>query len=165
MFEVGLYSDKVSRLEALMNMLRMSLMVFGVAVAGAAITAQSGAQATFLGHDKVAGCVKAGTFVTAPDVRVQCSNRTGPGVVEVHLNETDVMYFIDGSATLVTGGKTVGGKSEKDPLQIRGTSIEGGESRQVTKGDVVVVPAGVPHWFKEVPKSVAYFVVKAVTPK
>jgi mannose-6-phosphate isomerase-like protein (cupin superfamily) len=126
------------------------------------LAAQGAAQTTYISQEKVGGCAKGGPLATAPDYRVQCSNRTGPGVVEVHLNETDVMYFIDGSATLVTGGKTVDGKSEKDPLQIRGTSIEGGESRQVSKGDVVVVPAGVPHWFKEVPKSVSYFVVKTI---
>jgi mannose-6-phosphate isomerase-like protein (cupin superfamily) len=128
------------------------------------MAAQESNQVTYIGHDKVGGCAKAASFVTAPDLRVQCSNRTGPGVVEVHLKETDVMYFIDGSATLVTGGTTVNGKAEKDPLQIRGTEIKGGDTRQVTKGDVVVVPAGVPHWFKEVPKSVSYYVVKVIKP-
>jgi mannose-6-phosphate isomerase-like protein (cupin superfamily) len=128
------------------------------------VAAQENGQVTYISHEKVAGCAKAASLVTAPDHRVQCSNRTGPGVVEVHLKETDIMYFIDGSATLVTGGTTVNGKPEKDPLQIRGTDIKGGQSRQVTKGDVVVVPAGVPHWFKEVPKSVSYYVVKVVKP-
>jgi mannose-6-phosphate isomerase-like protein (cupin superfamily) len=151
--------------EALMGKRRVAWMV----VAGVSLTAsvaflagQGAGQTTYISQEKVGGCAKGGSLATAPDYRVQCSNRTGPGVVEVHLNETDVMYFIDGSATLVTGGKTLDGKSEKDPLQIRGTSIEGGESRQVSKGDVVVVPAGVPHWFKEVPKSVSYFVVKTI---
>jgi mannose-6-phosphate isomerase-like protein (cupin superfamily) len=146
---------------------RVAWFIAGVSltIAVAYSAAQGGAQVTYLSHEKVGGCAKGGTFVTAPDMRVQCSNRTGPGIVEVHLTETDVMYFIDGSATLVTGGQTVNGKAEKDPNQIRGTSIEGGESRQVSRGDVVVVPAGVPHWFKEVPKSVSYFVVKTIKPR
>jgi mannose-6-phosphate isomerase-like protein (cupin superfamily) len=132
------------------------------AATAAFVAAQGTAPVTFVDHDKVAGCNKGGTLVTAPDLLVQCSNRTGPGVVEVHLKETDVMYFIDGSATLVTGGTTVNAKAATNPEQIRGTDIQGGQARQVTKGDVVVVPAGVPHWFKEVPKSVSYYVVKVI---
>jgi mannose-6-phosphate isomerase-like protein (cupin superfamily) len=133
-------------------------------VAGAWLAAQSQQAVTFVSHEQVGGCAKGGSLAKGPDLLVQCSNRTGPGVVEVHLKETDVMYFIDGSATLVTGGTTVNGKAEKDPNQIRGTDIKGGEARPVTKGDVVVVPAGVPHWFKEVPKSVSYYVVKVLKP-
>lgn len=134
------------------------------AAAAAYVAAQGTPAVTFVDHDKVAGCSKGGTLVTGPDHLVQCSNRTGPGVVEVHLKETDVMYFIDGAATLVTGGTTVNAKAGTNPLQIRGTDIQGGQARQVTKGDVVVVPAGVPHWFKEVPKSVSYYVVKVIKP-
>jgi mannose-6-phosphate isomerase-like protein (cupin superfamily) len=128
------------------------------------VAAQGTGTVSFVSHEKVAGCGKGGTLVTASDLLVQCSNRTGPGVVEVHLKETDVMYFIDGSATLVTGGTTVDAKAGNNPLQIRGSDIKGGDARQVTKGDVVVVPAGVPHWFKEVPKSVSYYVVKVIKP-
>jgi mannose-6-phosphate isomerase-like protein (cupin superfamily) len=148
----------------MLNLNRAIPIAILVVAAAVFVVAQQSGQVTYLSHEKVAGCAKAGNFVTGPDHRVQCSNRTGPGVVEVHLKETDVMYFIDGSATLVTGGTTVDGKAEKDPNQIRGTDIKGGQARQVTKGDVVVVPAGVPHWFKEVPKSVSYFVVKVVKP-
>jgi mannose-6-phosphate isomerase-like protein (cupin superfamily) len=142
--------------------------VFGcaaIAAIGVAFTAaQSAAPVSYVSHEKVAGCAKGGPLVTAADLLVSCSNRTGPGVVEVHLKETDVMYIIDGSATLVTGGTAVNAKAGNNPLQIRGTDIQGGESRVLTKGDVVVVPAGVPHWFKEVPKSVSYYVVKVIKP-
>ena len=115
----------------------------------------------FLGHDTIAGCSKAGTFVNTPDYIVQCSHRTGPGVVEVHTKETDVIYMIDGSATFVTGGKALN-VTAADPLQPRGTDIQGGESHQLAKGDVVVVPAGQAHWFKDVPASVSYYVVKVL---
>ena len=117
----------------------------------------------YVGHDTVAGCSKAGTFVNTPEYIVQCSNRTGPGVVEVHTKETDVIYVIDGSATFVTGGKAQG-VTATNPLQPRGTDIQGGESHRLTKGDVIVVPAGQPHWFKEVPASVSYYVVKVLKP-
>lgn len=117
----------------------------------------------FLSHDTIAGCSKAGTFVNTPDYIVQCSYRTGPGVVEVHTKETDVLYILDGSATFVTGGKALNVQAT-NPLQPRGTDIQGGDVHHLTKGDVIVVPAGQPHWFKEVPASVSYYVVKVVKP-
>ena len=50
------------------------------------------------------------------------------------------------------------------PGQWQGAEITGGETHRIAKGDVFVIPAGVPHWFKEVPKSVSYFVVKVLKP-
>jgi mannose-6-phosphate isomerase-like protein (cupin superfamily) len=40
--------------------------------------------------------------------------------------------------------------------------IQGGETRRVGKGDVVVIPAGTPHWFRDVQGPLTYFVVKPV---
>ena len=48
------------------------------------------------------------------------------------------------------------------PNEIRGRAIEGGEAHQISKGDVVVVPAGLPHWFKEVRGPFLYFVCKPI---
>lgn len=122
------------------------------------------AAVTYLSHDKVAAALaKGGPLVTASDLLVQGSHRTGPGHVEVHDKETDVFYVTDGAATLITGGTMLGGKTTK-PGQWAGTAIQGGETRQLVKGDVIVIPAGVPHWFKEVPQSITYFVVKVVKP-
>ena len=114
-------------------------------------------------HDTVKGCSAAAALATTTEYIVSCSNRTGPGVVEVHLKETDVLYILDGAATFVTGGKVQNLKAD-NPLQPRGTGIDGGETHHLVKGDVVVVPAGQPHWFKEVPGSVSYYVVKVVKP-
>ena len=110
-----------------------------------------------------AALAKGGQLVERPDLLVSGSHREKAGGVEVHDKETDVMYIIDGEATLVTGGKMVGGKNTR-PGQWLGTDITGGETRHLVKGEVVVVPAGVPHWFKEVPKSVSYYVVKVLKP-
>ena len=115
----------------------------------------------FVSHDMVQGCSKAGSFVNTPDYTVTCSNRTGPGVVEIHTKETDVIYVLDGAATFVTGGKASNVKAD-NPLQPRGTDIQGGESHHLVKGDVIVVPAGQPHWFKEVSPTVSYYVVKVI---
>jgi len=104
---------------------------------------------------------KGGTLVTRPDLIVQGSHRDKAGQVEVHDKETDVLHILEGEATFVYGGTMVGGKTTR-PDQWLGNDITGGETHHVVKGDVFVIPAGVPHWFKEVPKSVSYFVVKVI---
>lgn len=117
---------------------------------------------TYVGHDKVSTALaKGGPLVTAPDLLVSGSHRDKAGQVEVHEKETDVIHVIDGEATFVTGGTMIGGKTTK-PGQMLGSDIKGGETHHLTKGDVIVVPAGTPHWFKEVPKSVSYYVVKVL---
>ena len=121
-------------------------------------------KAMFFDHAKVAETfAKGGPLVTAPDLIVQGSHRDVAGQVEVHDKETDVFYIIDGAATFVTGGKMVGGKVTR-PGQWLGTDITGGETHQLTKGDIVVIPAGMPHWFKQVSPNVSYYVVKGVKP-
>jgi mannose-6-phosphate isomerase-like protein (cupin superfamily) len=118
--------------------------------------------ATFVEHDKVAAALaKGGPLVTATDLLVSGSHRDKAGQVEVHDKETDVIYVVDGAATFVTGGTMIGGKVTK-PEQHIGTDIQGGQTHHLTKGDVVVVPAGTAHWFKEVPRSISYYVVKVV---
>jgi mannose-6-phosphate isomerase-like protein (cupin superfamily) len=110
-----------------------------------------------------AALAKGGPLVTRPDLLVSGSHREKAGEVEVHDKETDVLYVTDGEATFVFGGKMVGGKVTR-PGQWLGSDITGGQTNHLVKGDVFVVPAGVPHWFKEVPKSVSYFVVKVLKP-
>ena len=119
---------------------------------------------TYIGHDKVAAAIsKGGDLVKAPDLTVLGSHRAGPGHVEVHDKETDVFYVVEGTATFVTGGTMLGGKAS-GPGQWRGTDIKGGETHHLTKGDVIVIPAGTPHWFKEVSPSINYYVVKVLKP-
>jgi len=116
----------------------------------------------YMDHEKVAAALaKGGSLMTASNVTVSGSHRTGPGQVEVHDKETDVLYIQDGEATFVSGGTMVGGKVSR-PDQHLGTDIQGGTTQKLVKGDVIVVQAGTPHWFKEVPKSVNYFVVKVL---
>ncbi len=129
------------------------------------LTAAEGAsKVTYVGHDKVTDALaKGGPLVNAPDLLVSGSHRDKAGQVEVHDKETDVIYMVDGEATFVTGGTAVGLKTTR-PGQSVGSDIKGGETHKLTKGDVIVVPAGIPHWFKEVPKSVSYYVVKVLKP-
>ena len=59
-----------------------------------------------------------------------------------------LIYMLEGTATLVTGGTVIDAKTI-EPEEIRGRKSEGGESRLVAKGDVIVIPNRTPHWFKE----------------
>jgi len=98
-------------------------------------------------------------LVKAQNYKVDASHREAPGVVEVHTKDTDIIYMLEGTATLVTGGKLVDGKTI-EPEEIRGRDTLGGESREIAKGDVIVIPNGTPHWFKELKGQVNYYVVK-----
>jgi len=129
---------------------------------GAASGASSGV--IYVDHDKTAAALnKGGPIAAGQGFTVSGSHRDKAGQVEVHDKENDVIYVMDGEATFVTGGTMVGGKSTK-PGQYLGSDITGGETHRLTKGDVIVVPAGTPHWFKDVPLSVSYYVVKVLKP-
>jgi mannose-6-phosphate isomerase-like protein (cupin superfamily) len=133
-------------------------------LATALMFADDRSKVTFVDHDKVVDALaKGGMLITAPDLSVRGSHRNGPGEVEVHEKETDVIYVVDGQATFVTGGTIVGSRTAS-PGQFLGTDIRNGQSQHLSKGDVIVVPAGVPHWFKEVPQAISYYVVKVIKP-
>ena len=96
----------------------------------------------YVERDKTAELfAKGGALAAGPDYSANIARRTGPGQVEVHDKETDIFYVVDGEATFVTGGRMIGGKLAR-PNQWLGTSIEGGETRQLKKGDFIVIPAG-----------------------
>ena len=140
---------------SLASLLAMSVVLTG---AGAA------APGTYVSHDKVnrtfgkRGPGNDGVIADSP-AKVRGNLRTGPGEAEVHENEIDVFYVVDGGSTIVTGGTVIGGKTTA-PGEIKGSGIQGGKTYQLTKGDVMVIPAGVPHWHKEVSPSIAYYTVK-----
>lgn len=90
---------------------------------------------------------------------VHASRREAAGLAEIHHEDTDIVYVLDGTATLVTGGTAVDTKTIA-PGEIRGASIQGGETRKLGKGDVVIIPAGTPHWFQQVTAPFTYYVVK-----
>ncbi len=91
--------------------------------------------------------------------KVHASRRVEPGQAEIHTLDTDVIYVVEGSATLVTGGKAIDAR-EIAPNEIRGSKIEGGEEHQISKGQVIVIPNGVPHQFTTVTGELHYFVCK-----
>ena len=67
----------------------------------------------------------------------------------VHETEAELFYVIDGSATLVTGGKLTN-ENRTNAENLSGSGIEGGVSRRVAKGDFIMVPEGTPHWFSAI---------------
>jgi len=99
----------------------------------------------------------------AMSAQLHASRRTEPGGAEVHTRDTDVIHVLDGTAVLVTGGSVVDGKTIA-PDEIRGARIGGGTPQALAKGDVLIVPNGVPHWFKEVKAPFLYYVVKVTAP-
>ena len=140
--------------------MQRAIVVVPLLLAAAALGAAEDSKVTLIGHDQVA---KGGSVVTAPNLSILMAHRAEPGMVEVHDKETDTIYVLDGSATIVTGGTMVGG-SVTAPGQQRGSDIKGGTEQKLSKGDVMVIPAGIPHWFKDVPKTVDYYVVKVIAP-
>jgi len=134
-----------------------TLSVMAVAVSAAEEPASA---VIFIDHDKVAaGFAKGGTLLNNGAYQILTSHRTETGQVEVHAQYGDIMYVVDGSATVVTGGTVVDGKTT-GPGEIRGKSITGGKSNHLVPGDVLVIQAGTPHWFQQVDKLVNYYVVK-----
>jgi mannose-6-phosphate isomerase-like protein (cupin superfamily) len=89
--------------------------------------------------------------------RINVVNRTKPGIAMAHATGpakgTEVHYIIDGSATVITGGTLLHPAGSP-------TNIENGVVHHVAKGDVLVIPAGTPHWYKEVNGSVTYLEVR-----
>ncbi len=137
-----------------------------IAIVGAAALnsgASSARQVTYLPASKVTTAfVKGEPLLENSSYKVHASFRDAPGKAEVHQRDTDIIYVLEGGATIVTGGTVVDG-AETAADEIRGSAIRGGEERQLTKGDVFVVPNGVPHWFTSVRAPFRYYVVKATS--
>jgi quercetin dioxygenase-like cupin family protein len=93
------------------------------------------------------------------EFKIMTSRRTGPGRVEIHEHDTDIFHIIDGTAEFVTGGTVVDLKMGANGEGM-GKEITGGETHHLAKGDVIVIPRGTPHWFKEVSNPFLYYVVK-----
>ena len=114
---------------------------------------------TYVPHDKVTTTMaKGGAIIEDQGLRV-LAQRRGVGEAEVHEKTNHVFIIVDGEATFVTGGTLMGAK-QTAPDQLRASSIQGGQTHHLTKGDVITIPANTPHWFKEIPtQTIAYYAV------
>jgi glc operon protein GlcG len=135
-----------------------------LAIAGAAMLGGEKVSAvTFFESKSVSDAFAKGAVLVGgtngENYMVHASRREKAGLSEVHDLDTDIIYVLDGTATVVTGGKSVDQKTI-EVGEHRGTSIEGGEARNLKKGDILIVPKGTPHWFKRVDGTFLYYVVK-----
>ncbi len=106
-----------------------------------------------------AGFAKGLPWLINTSYKIQAGRRVAGGKVEIHDHDTDILWVTEGSATLITGGKAIN-PTAKSPGETVAEKIEGGSTRKVVKGDLIVIPQGVPHWFSQVDGKFLYFVVK-----
>ena len=134
----------------------------GAAPAGAAAGAARGAGAgagAGAGRGAAAAAEPCGEQSTAPP--------TGgtPGAI-AHDQQTEGYLIVSGSGTLVTGGKIVNGRrspAESEVTKIlngpscSGTTVGADVMKKVVKtGDIIIIPAGVPHGWSDIPEHVDY---------
>lgn len=92
-------------------------------------------------------------------VAVQHEKNKAAGAGEVHDASDDVYYVLEGSATLTLGGK-LEAPSEVEPGEWRATRIVGGQTVEINKGDLIVVPRGTPHTRSTVGKDFSMLLIK-----
>jgi len=139
-------------------MIAIGIMVLCVRTDGQAPT-------TFKTERELLGALKAGA--TTPDMqtaavsiddrhRINLVRRTKAAGATSHDGFAELHHIVEGSGTIVTGGVIVrptGGGG--------GATIQGGTSRHVAKGDVILVPPGVPHWYQQLDgQSITYLEVR-----
>ena len=83
-----------------------------------------------------------------------------PGGSNLHqVNTTEIYYMMSGYATLVTGGTMTDARQE-NATWVRGTAIEGGVTRRVGPGDIIIIPGHTPHWFSELETDLSYLIFR-----
>ena len=140
-----------------MKCLRVLTMLFTMAVLLTAAGVPT--VVTYVPHDKVSATMAKGGSIINGQGLIVLAQRRGAGEVELHEKTNHVFIIVEGEATFVTGGTLVDAR-QTAPDQRRASSIQGGQTYHLSKGDVITIPAKTPHWFKEVPtKTVAYYAV------
>jgi glc operon protein GlcG len=147
----------------------------GVCLAGVSVTAMIAAQtpapslpATYATSAELMTALKKATEAN-PDMSTAAVKNTDQYRINIvrrgkaagaiaHRPGTEVHHIIDGAGTLVTGGTIV------RPAGGGMAVIQGGESRHVVKGDVILIPENTPHWYKDVDGSITYLEVRFNVP-
>ena len=160
--EVGFDSSAGSqtmKLLAMKSLFPLLIVLGALALLGRAADSPQ-AQVIQIDHEKVAAAFAKGEGLLATNnFKIQAGQREVAGEVEVHDSDTDIFYILEGSATFVTGGNPVEARTVA-PGETRAREIVGGQARELVKGDIIVIPTRVPHWFKEVRGPLLYYVVK-----
>ena len=112
--------------------------------------------------------VDMGKYNVAVGVLHRSAKPAQQGAID-HAQVTEVYHIIEGSGTFVTGGTITNARPvPKDNVihtilvgtSTTGSATQGGESRHVGPGDVIIVPPGVAHWFSKVDSDMNYLVVR-----
>jgi mannose-6-phosphate isomerase-like protein (cupin superfamily) len=99
-------------------------------------------------------------FLNSPGGHVYLIRRDKTGITEVHMAFNDLIIVRSGHAKITVGGQ-VSGNTEEQPTEWRGGEIIGGKDYPLSPGDVLFIPAGIPHRVLVAPKaSVTYLAVK-----
>jgi mannose-6-phosphate isomerase-like protein (cupin superfamily) len=114
----------------------------------------------YVGHDKVTSTMVKGGQIIEDNGLIVLANRAVQRGAEMHDKTNHIFIIVEGEATFVTGGKLIDPKVIS-PGQTRAAGIDGGQSHQLSKGDVITIPANTPHWWKDTSKtgSVGYYAV------
>jgi len=102
------------------------------------------------------------TIATEGNRTFMVAHREGSGLAEWHEKQADVIFISAGQVTMVYGGTIVDSKTTA-PGEMRGPSITGGTEAKLGPGDVLHIPAKVPHQMLLAPGAkVTYFVTKVI---
>jgi uncharacterized protein GlcG (DUF336 family) len=137
------------------------LAVIGAAAASAAgaMNGSGNGAAFFSGADLRRKFETGGLLLDTRGYKLDAGRRVGPGEVEYHERVVDVMHVVEGTATVVTGGRMID-PHEVAPGELRAQCTDGGTPHALAAGDVLAIPSGVPHQFTAVSDPFLYFVVK-----
>ena len=75
--------------------------------------------------------------------------RASIGRAAIHEKEAELIYVIAGSGKIVIGGTLVN-ETHSNPTNLSGTAIDGGTSRNISKGDFIIVPENTAHWISKI---------------
>jgi glc operon protein GlcG len=136
------------------------LALVGVRAAEAAAAAPRTEDASYFPADAVrARFAEGGLLLDAAAYKIDAGRRAEPGEVELHEHAVDVMHVVQGSAAVLTGGAMRDAR-EVGPGELRAPAVDGATRHELSEGDVLAIPQGVPHQFVEVSDPFLYFVVK-----
>jgi mannose-6-phosphate isomerase-like protein (cupin superfamily) len=121
------------------------------------------------GTDRQMRVVDLGAYRLGIGVLHRGATRAGAPVGAIsHSQVTEVFYFLSGAGTLVTGGRVENERAYPPETEFvrlavgpsSGGTFAGGDRRPVAAGDIVVVPAGVPHGFDDIADQVTYLSIR-----
>ncbi|MFZ4380986.1 MAG: cupin domain-containing protein [Sandarakinorhabdus sp.] len=95
--------------------------------------------------------------------RAMLEYRQAGAPASLHKTQIEIFQVVSGAGQFVTGG-TLEGTRDVDAANQSGTGIAGGSSRRVATGDIMAVPAGVPHWIPSVEGRLVLISLKVPTP-